>query len=197
MILIEATWRLRTEGMEFELTIVGDGPLRPQIEQMVHHFDLDRHVHLVGWQSNASVRELVRDARAMVLPSFAEGLPVVLIEAMALRRPVISTHVAGIPELVEPGVTGWLVPAGSVEKLAVAVRHCLEALPEQLAEMGRAGFMKVAEYHNVETEAKKLADLFRHAAGRADVPTSTFASDRRAAITSKSNRPGKGGINNK
>ncbi len=74
----------------------------------------------------------------MVLPSFAEGLPVVIMEAMALRRPVISTYVAGIPELVRPGIDGWLVPAGDVEALAEAMQACLEAPVEELARMGEA-----------------------------------------------------------
>ena len=67
-------------------------------------------------------------ARALVLPSFAEGLPVVIMEAMALRRPVISTYVAGIPELVRPGENGWLVPAGDVEALAELCRLVLVLL---------------------------------------------------------------------
>jgi glycosyltransferase involved in cell wall biosynthesis len=96
----------------------------------------------------------------MVLPSFAEGLPVVIMEALALNRPVISTYVAGIPELVEPGVCGWLVPPGSVEALAVAMRAVLEAPLEQLEEMGKAGAERVAQQHNVALEAKKLVALF-------------------------------------
>ena len=96
----------------------------------------------------------------MVLPSFAEGLPVVIMEALALNRPVISTYVAGIPELVEPGVCGWLVPPGSAQILAVAMRAALEAPLEQLEEMGKAGAERVAQQHNVALEAKKLVALF-------------------------------------
>jgi glycosyltransferase involved in cell wall biosynthesis len=96
-----------------------------------------------------------------VLPSFAEGLPVVLMEAMALGRPVISTYIAGIPELVEPGVNGWLVPAGSVEALASAMREVLEAPVERLEAMGRRGAIRVARDHDAAREAGKLAELFR------------------------------------
>ena len=82
------------------------------------------------------VRNEILAARALVLPSFAEGLPVVIMEAMALRRPVISTFVAGIPELVHPGEHGWLVPAGDVEALASAMQACLDTPTETLARMG-------------------------------------------------------------
>ncbi len=107
--------------------------------------------------------------RAMVLPSFAEGLPVVIMEALALGRPVISTYVAGIPELVEPQKTGWLVPAGSVEALKSAMREALSSPVDELSRMGRNGAQSVAEQHDVQREAAKLAELFktlphRHAA---------------------------------
>src|SRR3982751_856742 len=75
--------------------------------------------------------------RALVLPSFAEGLPVVIMEAMALRRPVISTFVAGIPELVETGKCGWLVPAGDVPALVEAMRQSLQASPTELERLGK------------------------------------------------------------
>jgi glycosyltransferase involved in cell wall biosynthesis len=97
----------------------------------------------------------------MVLPSFAEGLPVVIMEAMALRRPVLSTYVAGIPELVRPGETGWLFPAGSIEALAEAMQDCLDSSPEELQTMGDAAYRRVLSRHSIDTEAAKLANLFR------------------------------------
>ena len=114
-----------------------------------------------GLASGETVREVLSTCRAMVLPSFAEGLPVVIMEALALGRPVISTYVAGIPELVKPGVNGWLVPAGSVDDLVDAMREALQTPVERLAEMGRAGRQRVLERHSIKTEAAKLADLFR------------------------------------
>jgi glycosyltransferase involved in cell wall biosynthesis len=95
-----------------------------------------------------------------VLPSFAEGLPVVVMEAMALRRPVITTYVAGIPELVHAPDHGWLVPAGDVGALADAMAACLAAAPDVLARMGDAARRRVLERHDVDTEAAKLAALF-------------------------------------
>ena len=109
------------------------------------------------------MREQILAARALVLPSFAEGLPIVIMEAMALKRPVISTFVAGIPELVQPGEHGWLVPAGDVEALADVMRACLEAPAETLARMGEAAHKRVVERHSVDTEAAKLNKLFQAA----------------------------------
>ncbi len=106
------------------------------------------------------MRNRLIKARALVLPSFAEGLPVVIMEAMAVKRPVISTFVAGIPELVKEGEQGWLVPAGDVEALARAIQSCLETAPDVLDKMGRSAFDKVTISHNVDKEAAKLAALF-------------------------------------
>ena len=121
-------------------------------------------MRITGWISSDQVREEILAARALVLPSFAEGLPVVIMEAMALRRPVISTYVAGIPELVRPGEHGWLVPAGDVDALAQAMQACLDAPADTLARMGEAAHARVLARHDVDTEAAKLAKLFRGAA---------------------------------
>jgi glycosyltransferase involved in cell wall biosynthesis len=160
-ILIEAAARLAREGYAFEIVLAGDGPLRTQLEALVRRWGLERHVRFEGWVDAARVREAILDSRAVVQPSFAEGLPVVLMEAFALGRPVITTTVAGIPELVEPGVNGWLVPAGSVDALADAMRDVLRAVPARLTEMGQAGAALVAWRHDVAREARTLAGLFR------------------------------------
>jgi glycosyltransferase involved in cell wall biosynthesis len=89
-------------------------------------------------------------------------MPVVIMEAMALNRPVIATYVAGIPELVQPGTTGWLVPAGDDVALAQAMREALVAPAAQLAAMGAAGRRLILERHDVLKEAKKLISLMEH-----------------------------------
>lgn len=160
LLLIEAAANLAKEGLKFKLVLVGDGPLRPQIEVMIKQFGLQDHIEITGWASNGDVQQQILASRAMVLPSFAEGLPVVVMEALALSRPTISTYVAGIPELVEPGVCGWLVPAGSVEDLTEAMRCALQAPLEKLEQMGRVGSERVAERHNSNIEASNLAALF-------------------------------------
>ena len=164
ILLIEAAARLRDRGLDFELVIVGDGPMREEIERLIDQFDLQGRVRITGYLSNQGVLQEILNARALVLPSFAEGLPVVIMEAMALGRPVISTHIAGIPELLEPGVNGWLVPAGAVEPLVDAMAAVLTAVPADLEAMGRAGAARVALQHNVGIEVKKLADLFASSA---------------------------------
>jgi glycosyltransferase involved in cell wall biosynthesis len=173
LLLVEAAARLRNRGLGFELVIVGDGPLRPAIEAIIARHDLRGCVRLTGSLDGAGVRREVRAARALVLPSFAEGLPVVIMEALALARPVISTYVAGIPELVCPGENGWLVPAGSVEALADAMASALAANPAELARLGRAGAARISERHDAAAEAGRLlALMFPQAAARSGLGTS-------------------------
>jgi glycosyltransferase involved in cell wall biosynthesis len=133
--------------------------MRPEIERRIAELALKDVVHITGWIDEAQVREQLLAGRAMVLPSFAEGLPVVIMEAMALGRPVISTYVAGIPELVRPGETGWLVPAGSVEELADAMREALLAPVEHLDRLGRNGRRRVIQNHRASVEAGRLEEL--------------------------------------
>ncbi|NEQ25445.1 MAG: glycosyltransferase family 4 protein [Microcoleus sp. SIO2G3] len=163
LLLLEAAGMLAAEGLKFQLVLVGDGPMRSQLEAGIARLQLQEQVTILGWASSAKVREQITAARAMVLPSFAEGLPVVLMEALALRRPVISTYIAGIPELVEPSVCGWLLPAGAVEPLADTMRSALLAAPDQLAAMGEAGRDRVLTQHNITVEAARLASLFQGA----------------------------------
>ena len=161
LLLIEAAGRLARMGHEFRLFLVGDGALRSQLEALIADFDLTDKVTITGWASGDDVRELIGRSRALVLPSFAEGLPVVLMESLALHRPVISTYIAGIPELVEPGESGWLIPSGSVSALVEAMSEVLALAPEKLEAMGELGAKRVAQDFNSALEAKKLAALFR------------------------------------
>ena len=116
---------------------------------------------ITGWISNDEVRQHLLAARALVLPSFAEGLPVVIMEAMALRRPIISTYVAGIPELVRDGEDGWLVPAGDIEALVRAVEQCLDTPLDKLQEISDAAFAWVVQYHHLQAQSAKLAALIK------------------------------------
>lgn len=161
LLLLEAARHLAQKGEVFKLILVGDGELRTEIETFIAHHHLQNHIEITGWATNAEVRQQMLAARAFVLPSFAEGLPVVIMEALALGRPVISTYVAGIPELVEPGVCGWLVPAGSVEDLVEAMYKCLQSSCAELEYLGLAGHNRVAECHNIAIEAQKLSEIYR------------------------------------
>jgi colanic acid/amylovoran biosynthesis glycosyltransferase len=159
LLLIEAVQRLKEAGIDFTLTLAGDGELRPQLEALIQHYELASKVRVTGWISNNEVRKYILVARTLVLPSFAEGLPVVIIEAMALRRPVISTFVAGIPELVNNGENGWLVPAGDLEALVEVIKKCLDTPSDILQKMSDAAFEKAVLFHNVDTESAKLGML--------------------------------------
>lgn len=165
LLLIDAARQLRDKGWRFELVLAGDGELRCELEGLIEYHGLGGFVRITGWLSTEQVREEILSARALVLPSFAEGLPVVLMEAMALRRPVISTYVAGIPELVRPGEHGWLIPAGDVQALTDAMRDCLAADIEVLDQLGAAARERVLERHDVDSEARKLISLFNGGCG--------------------------------
>ena len=160
LLLVEAAHEVVRRGVPLELVLAGDGEMRGEVERLVTARGLGGHVRITGWLSGAQVRDEILAARALVLPSFAEGLPVVIMEAMALRRPVISTFVAGIPELVRAGESGWLFPAGDVLELASAMLDCLAASPVELARMARAAHERVLARHDIDTEAAKLAALF-------------------------------------
>lgn len=160
ILLLKAIKQLRDQGWDLQLTLVGDGEMRSHLEALIYEYNLHNFVKITGWASGSQVQQYISNARALVLPSFAEGLPVVLMEAFALSRPVISTYVAGIPELVESNINGWLIPAGSVEALTTAMRECLRMPPEILTQMAGAGKSSVMKKHSVVVEAKKLAVLF-------------------------------------
>lgn len=161
LLLLEAAQKLAAQGTTFELVLAGDGEMRAELETLIARHGLQGQVRITGWISSGQVREELLAARALVLPSFAEGLPVVIMEAMALRRPVLTTYVAGIPELVRPGENGWLFPAGAVQELAAAMADCLGQPDEVLQRMGDAAHQRVLERHDIDIEAAKLASYFR------------------------------------
>jgi glycosyltransferase involved in cell wall biosynthesis len=164
LVLIEALAAARAAGAEIGLRLVGDGPMRPEIEARIALLGLADAVVLTGWLDEDGVRAEIDAAAALVMPSFAEGLPMVIIEAMAAARPVIATYVAGIPELVRSGRTGWLVPAGDADALARALLHLVETPVETLRQMGDAGRERALARHDAGAEAARLAGLIAHGA---------------------------------
>src|SRR5262249_17334015 len=159
-LLVDAAHRLATRGVKFQLVLAGDGELRKDIETQIAQYNLQGSVRITGWLDSEQVRNEILASRALVLPSVAEGLPVVIMEAMALRRPVLSTYVAGIPELVRPGENGWLVPCGDVDALAETMLACLDAPTDMLERIGEAAHKRVLARHDVDLESAKLAKLF-------------------------------------
>ncbi|HWD30512.1 glycosyltransferase [Pseudomonas caricapapayae] len=161
LLLLEAARMLAAQAVAFEIVLAGDGEMRADIEALIVRHELQAHIRITGWISSAQVREEILAARALVLPSFAEGLPVVIMEAMALRRPVLTTYVAGIPELVRQGENGWLFPAGAVEELAAAMADCLAQPVDALQRMGEAAYQRVLQRHDIDSEAAKLVRYFK------------------------------------
>lgn len=161
LLLVEAVAKLVHKGVHLELVLAGDGELRGEIEALIVKYQLMGIVRISGWISGEQVRSEILAARGLVLASFAEGLPVVLMEAMALRRPVLTTYVAGIPELVIAGENGWLFPAGDVDAIATAIADFLSRSDEELQAMGDAAHKRVIERHSIDIEATKLSALLQ------------------------------------
>lgn len=158
LVLIDAFAGLIARGVDARLVLAGDGPMREEVESRIAQHDLGSRVEVTGWISEAQVRQCLLASRCMVLPSFAEGLPVVIMEALALERPVISTYTAGIPELVSREC-GWLVPAGDVPSLTAVLAEAAAAPAEELHAMGRRGALRVRERHFLKTEVARLERL--------------------------------------
>ena len=148
------------EGVPLAVTFIGDGELRGLVESTVVQHNLQNQVTLAGWKDTEGVKAALRGARALVLPSFAEGLPVVIMEALAMGRPVVTTYVAGIPELVEHGKNGWVVPASDTDALAEAMKAALQSDPAALFNMGMEGRARVLQRHDIQVSAGLLASLF-------------------------------------
>lgn len=158
-VLLDAFAKTREAHPDGHLTVVGDGPLRADLEARAKALGLGESVTFTGYLSTQEVAAQLDAADIFVLPSFSEGVPVVLMEAMAARMPVIGPKVAGVEELVEDGVSGFAVPPGDVETLAARIVELMES-SGRLAEMGVAGRKKVEVEFDVSVEADKLLALF-------------------------------------
>ena len=161
LLLIEAAKILVDNKIDFELVLAGDGEMRHEVEALIAHYALQNRISITGWISSDAVRQHILDAQILVLPSFAEGLPVVIMEAMSLKRPVISTYIAGIPELIKHSENGWLCLAGDVNDLAKTMQNALATPIEKLQEMGEKAYQQVISRHNIDTEVAKLAQLIQ------------------------------------
>lgn len=156
-VLLEALDRVARPDLR--LTLIGDGPDRTDLEAEARRRGLD--ARFLGYRSQDEVADALRAADALVLPSFAEGVPVVLMEAAASGLPVIATRVGGVEELVSDGETGLVVPPGDVDALARAIDRLADMPPEARAKMGRRGRAVVEAEFDIDAQAAHLADLLR------------------------------------
>ncbi len=156
-ILLDAVATLKARHPQLRLALIGDGPERAALEERAK--PLGETVVFLGYQGQSEVAEALSQSDVFVLPSFAEGVPVVLMEAMAAGVPVVATQIAGIPELVTQWENGVLVPPGDAPALAQAIEQLL-ASPDQRRVMGAVGRATVEAEFNIHIEAARLSHLF-------------------------------------
>jgi colanic acid/amylovoran biosynthesis glycosyltransferase len=139
---------------------VGDGPDRESLRARIAELGLTERVILEGWKNQDEVRRLYRNADIFALASSAEGVPVVLMEAMAMQLPCVATRITGVPELIRDGIDGLLVTPSDPEELARAISRLLDdaALRRRLAEAGR---LRVRERYDLATNVARLSEIFR------------------------------------
>ena len=185
LVLVEAIARLRAENVPVTARIIGHGPFRPQIEAAVARLGVSDAVELTGPMPPEEVALALRDADVFCLPTFFEGLPISIMEAMAIGVPVVTTFVGAIPELVVDGETGWLVPAGNAELLADAIRDALSSPDRE--QVVKAASERVRRRHDRAVSMAELAPLLQqcHASGAA----LTRGSDGRAAAALQQGAP--------
>jgi colanic acid/amylovoran biosynthesis glycosyltransferase len=165
-ILIETVDRLRQSGHRLELQLVGDGIDRSDLERLVVVRGLTDVVRFVGAVNQDEIRTYYQRADIFALASFAEGIPVVLMEAMAMEIPCVATRITGIPELIEDGVSGLLVSPSDVKGMAAAMLRLMES-GELREALGKAGRKRVQQDYELVTSAEKLAGVFHRRLGKA------------------------------
>jgi colanic acid/amylovoran biosynthesis glycosyltransferase len=165
-VLLRALAALGARGYDVRATLVGNGEERERLEALAAELGVADRVRLTGAVGQDEIHALYARADVFCLPSFAEGVPVVLMEAMAMQVPVVATTIMGVPELVEDGRTGLLVPPANVERLTDAIARLADdgGLRERL---GRAGREKVADEFELGAVGERLLEVFRSRLGDA------------------------------
>jgi colanic acid/amylovoran biosynthesis glycosyltransferase len=163
-ILLGAIKRLIKAYPYIRVRFVGDGPDRKGLEQAILASGLGQYISLEGSVNQDRIRDFYRQADIFVLPSFAEGIPVVLMEAMAMEVPCVSTFVAGIPELIRNGIDGILVAPSDDQELAGAIQRLIDD-PDLRLRLGLAGRRRVTEKYDLDRNVAHLAEIFAHRIG--------------------------------
>jgi len=159
VLLLQAVSQLRARGLRPVLTIVGEGPSRTKAAAIADRLGIGEQVTWAGAVGQDRIAEFYASRDVFCLPSFAEGVPISLIVAMAMALPVVASAIAGIAELVEDGVSGLLVRPGRVDQLTDRLARLLED-PALRHSMGREGRRTVAREYDLHRNARLLADLF-------------------------------------
>ena len=177
---IRAVANLVKKYPHLEYQIVGDGYLRDKLHGLIEKLKVAGHIKLVGWKRQEEVMNLLESSDLLLAPSVAskngdeEGIPVVIIEALGGGLPVVSTYHAGIPEVVEDGQSGFLVPERDVEALAKKLQAFIEQ-PALRSEMGRKGRKFVEEHYEIEALNNRLARIYERLLGRGSAMIVAFA----------------------
>ncbi len=164
-LLVEAMGEIVGTYPDAKLTLIGDGEERPAVEAAIDRLGLHDNVEIAGWKQNEEVRATIGASRALLLPSLAEGLPIVIMESFALGRPVLTTKIFGIPELVDASC-GWLAEPGDKQTLVQSLLDLLGKDSAELSHMGMEGRSRVLRLHDQDANAARLRDFFsRYGAG--------------------------------
>ena len=163
-LLFEAIAELRHRGLDVSASIVGEGPARAEFEAAARRQRISEHVCFLGAVGQDDIRRHYASADIFCLPSFAEGIPVVAMEAMAMELPVVTTRIMGIPELVEDGTEGMLVPPGRADALTEALDRLVRA-PDERLRMGQAARLKVEREYDVARSAERMRDALEQELG--------------------------------
>ena len=161
-ILLDALAQLKQRRPDIHLSVAGDGPDRARLEAQARRLGVAENVSFLGYRSQQQVRELLAGTDVFVMSSFAEGVPVVLMEAMAAHVAVVATRIAGIPELVEDGVSGFLVPPGDSHTVVEHVEQLL-ADADLRNPFGASGRRNVEQEFNITLEADRLCRVLTSA----------------------------------
>ena len=163
---VRAVAKLVKNNRNIQYKIVGDGYLREPLERLIQELEVSDTVKLLGWKQQQEIIEILNDGDILLAPSVTsqkngdqEGIPIVLMEAMAMGLPIISTQHSGIPELVQNNVSGFLVPEQDVEGLTEKLNYLIEH-PEIWSKMGQAGRLYVKEHHDIDKLNDRLVEIY-------------------------------------
>ena len=157
-LLLESIAALSAQGLRMRLHLVGDGPDRRWLEDFTEQLGITSSVIFEGWIDEAKLMSLYSTTDIFVLSSLAEGIPMVLIEAMALEKPCVAPRIAGIPELIDDGVDGLLFAVANVEELSQQIRRLLQS-PEMRQSMGKQARAKVLREYDMGRNAQRFSKI--------------------------------------